>query len=113
MRVWLVRIAWNLALDRKRKICPDQIDEQFAASLVSRAVPADQIVAETRQMQAVLREIDKLPSGERSALLLSAIDDLTTTEIAVILKKSESAIRALLYRARTHLRQRIEKGNRA
>jgi RNA polymerase sigma-70 factor (ECF subfamily) len=113
MRVWLVRIAWNLALDRKRKVRPDQIDEQFAASLVSRTIPADQALSETRQMQIVLREIDKLPSAERSALLLSAIDDLTTNEIAVILKKSESAIRALLFRARTHLRQRIEKGNRA
>jgi RNA polymerase sigma-70 factor (ECF subfamily) len=113
MRVWLVRIAWNLALDRKRKIRPDQIDEHFAASLISRNIPADQALSETRQMQTVLSEIDKLPSAERSVLLLSAIDELGTTEIAAVLKKSESAIRALLFRARTNLRKRIEKGARA
>jgi RNA polymerase sigma-70 factor, ECF subfamily len=113
MRVWLVRITWNLALDRKRKIRPEQIDEQFAGSLVARNIPADQAISETRHMQAVLREIDNLPTAERSVLLLSAIDELGTTEIAGVLKKSESAVRALLFRARTHLRQRLEKGTRA
>ncbi len=29
MRVWLVRIAWNLALDRKRRKRPEQLDESF------------------------------------------------------------------------------------
>ena len=30
IRPWLVRIAWNLAIDRTRKRRPDQIDEMFA-----------------------------------------------------------------------------------
>jgi RNA polymerase sigma-70 factor (ECF subfamily) len=34
MRVWLVRIAWNLALDRRRKVRPDQMDDAFARSPV-------------------------------------------------------------------------------
>src|SRR5258708_5080826 len=29
MRVWLIRIAWNLALDRRRRIRPEQLDEDF------------------------------------------------------------------------------------
>lgn len=36
MRVWLVRIAWNLALDRKRRVLPTQMDDVFVQSLVSR-----------------------------------------------------------------------------
>src|SRR5580658_8896904 len=35
MRVWLIRIAWNLALDRKRRKRPEQLDESFAKSLAS------------------------------------------------------------------------------
>src|ERR1700726_2487584 len=35
MRVWLIRIAWNLALDRRRRIRPDQMDEAFVHSLVA------------------------------------------------------------------------------
>src|SRR5271168_4366327 len=36
MRVWLVRIAWNLALDRRRRIRPEQFDEGFAEGLVAK-----------------------------------------------------------------------------
>jgi len=112
MRVWLVRIAWNLALDRRRKIRPDQMDEVFAQSLVATGTPADQALNDAQQMSNVLREMEKLPDAERNALLLSAIEELGTTEIALVLKKSESAVRALLFRARTRLRERLAKGGK-
>lgn len=113
LRVWLVRIAWNLALDRRRRIRPDQIDDAFAQSLAARTVPADQTLHDARHIAAVLREIDRLPRPERDALLLSAIDDLSPAEISTLLNRSEAAVRGLLFRARTHLRQRLEKGSRA
>lgn len=112
MRVWLVRIAWNLALDRKRRIKPQQFDIGFAESLAAQTVAADQALSEARQMHAILQAIDHLPKAERAVLLLSAMDDLQTSQIAEILHKSESAVRALLFRARTHLRQRLQKGVR-
>ena len=48
----------------------------------------------------------------RHALLLSAIDELSIPEISTILNRSESAVRALLFRARTRLRERLEKQQR-
>lgn len=113
LRVWLVRITWNAAIDRRRRIRPDQLDEPFAASLVARTAPADQALADARQITATLREIERLPKPERHALLLSAIDELSITEISIILHRSESAVRALLFRARTRLRERLEKGKPA
>jgi RNA polymerase sigma-70 factor (ECF subfamily) len=113
LRVWLVRITWNLAIDRRRRIRPDQLDEPFAESLVARTAPADQALSDTRQITATLREIERLPKPERHALLLSAIDELSITEISTILHRSESAVRALLFRARTRLRERLEKGTSA
>jgi RNA polymerase sigma-70 factor (ECF subfamily) len=113
LRVWLVRISWNLAIDRRRRIRPDQLDEPFAASLFALTIPADQALADARQITATLREIERLPKPERHALLLSAIDELSITEISAILHRSESAVRALLFRARTRLRERLEKGNPA
>jgi RNA polymerase sigma-70 factor (ECF subfamily) len=110
LRPWLVRIAWNLALDRRRRIRPDQIDPAFASSLVAANLPADQAIAETQRIDLVLRELERLPKDERQAILLSALEELSTTEIAHILSRAESAIRALLHRARTRLRTRIEKG---
>jgi RNA polymerase sigma-70 factor (ECF subfamily) len=107
-RVWLIRIAWNLALDRRRRIRPDQIDDTFAATLIASTIPADQVLHESQRMQAVLHELDRLPKAERQVLLLSALDELTTPELAAITGRTESAVRALLFRARTRLRQRLD-----
>ena len=112
MRVWLVRIVWRLALDRKRKITPGQMDEAFARSLVAQHLPADQALAKSRELQHVLEEMDCLPSAERHVLLLCAVEEMKTGEIASVLGKSESAVRALLFRARTRLRERLERGER-
>jgi len=110
MRVWLTRIAWNLALDRRRRIRPDQMDEAFARALVAGSVPADRALDQAQRMAGVLREMDRLPKAERHVLLLSAVDELGTAEMAMVLKKSESAVRALLFRARNRLRERLAKG---
>jgi RNA polymerase sigma-70 factor (ECF subfamily) len=108
LRPWLVRIAWNLALDRTRRARPNQMDDLFAASLVAADLPADQALAEARQIKQVLRAMERLPKQERQALLLSAMDELSTVEIGAVLGRSESSVRSLLFRARAHLRQRLE-----
>jgi RNA polymerase sigma-70 factor (ECF subfamily) len=108
LRPWLVRIAWNLALDRVRRARPSQLDDLFAAGLVSADLPADQALAEAGQIKQVLRAMERLPKKERKALLLSAMDELSTAEIGDILGRSESSVRSLLFRARAHLRQRLE-----
>jgi RNA polymerase sigma-70 factor (ECF subfamily) len=113
LRVWLVRITWNLALDRRRRIRPDQLDETFALSIAGRNTPADVALHEARELARVFLEIDRLPRAERQVLLLSAIDELDTRELAQVLNKSESAIRALIFRARTRLRERLTKGGKA
>jgi RNA polymerase sigma-70 factor (ECF subfamily) len=108
MRVWLVRIAWNLALDRRRRLRPEQIDESFAESLVAAGMPADEMICEAQRMTAVLREMERLPKAERHVLLLSAVEELGTAAMAEVLGRSESAVRALLFRARIRLRERLE-----
>jgi RNA polymerase sigma-70 factor (ECF subfamily) len=113
LRVWLVRITWNLALDRRRRIRPDQMDEAFAHTLAGRNTPADIALHDSRELARVFHEIDRLPRAERQVLLLSAIDELDTRELAQVLNKSESAIRALIFRARTRLRERLTKGGKA
>src|SRR5579862_5572076 len=77
MRVWLVRIAWNLALDRKRRKRPEQLDENFAKSLVSATISADAAMEEAQRYQSALREVERLPKAERHVLLLSALEELS------------------------------------
>jgi RNA polymerase sigma-70 factor (ECF subfamily) len=110
MRVWLVRVAWNLAIDRRRRIRPEQFDEGFAEGLVARNLPADEALNEAQRLRSVLRELERLPRAERDVLLLSVVDELRTAEMAEVLGRSESAVRALLFRARTRLRERLEDG---
>jgi RNA polymerase sigma-70 factor (ECF subfamily) len=106
LRVWLVRIAWNLALDRRRRIRPQQIDDAFAGQLAAHSVPADQALSEARQVANLLAAIERLPKLERQVLLLSAVEELSTAEVAGVIGKSESAARSLLFRARTRLKER-------
>ena len=108
-RPWLARIAWNLALDRKRKVRPEQMDEVLAAGLLANGRPADIALADAGYVRHVLEALDRLPRAEREVLLLSAIDDLTTAEIALMLQRSESSVRSLVFRARTHLNERLER----
>jgi RNA polymerase sigma-70 factor, ECF subfamily len=110
MKVWLIRIAWNLAIDRRRRIRPQQMDESFADGLAASNVAADRALDEAQRMRAVLREMERLPKAERHVLLLSAVEELGTAEMAQVLGKSASAVRALLFRARTRLRERLERG---
>ena len=107
VRAWLVRIAWNLAIDRIRRVRPDQMDEMFAAELVSRELAADEAVEEAERIASVLAGIERLPKRERQALLFSAMEELSNTEIAVVMGKSESSVRSLIFRARARLRERI------
>lgn len=108
LRPWLVRIAWNLAMDRRRRVRPNQMDDLFAEALVSTDLPADEALAGAGRIRQVLGAIERLPGKEREALLLSAMDELSTVEIAAVLGRSESSVRSLLFRARAHLRQRLE-----
>jgi RNA polymerase sigma-70 factor (ECF subfamily) len=123
-RVWLVRIAWNLAIDRirRRKSRPADsgfadsqfvdsqfVDSQFVDTLIAPGPPADRALEDRLHIHAALREIERLPKSERHVLLLSSLEELDTAEIAAIIGRSEAAVRSLLHRARTRLRERLEK----
>jgi len=107
VRPWLVRIAWNLSLDRRRRVRPEQMDEVFAAGLVSLDAPADEVLEEGRRMKQVLASIERLRKSEREALLLSAMEELSTAEIGAVMGRSEASVRSLLFRARTRLKERL------
>lgn len=102
-RVWLIRIVWNIVLDRKRraKTRPETDDVQELA----RVLPAGGLSADERAMAAqhhthVLRCVDQLPVKEREVLLLSAFEELSSVEIATVLRITESSVRSRLFRAR-------------
>jgi len=111
-RVWLVRIVWNIVLDRKRraKTRPEGEDiADHARVLHSGDRAADDAAISSQQQARILALIDRLPPREREALLLSAVEELTTAEIAAALGTTESSIRSRIFRARRELAVLLEK----
>ena len=111
-RVWLVRIVWNIVLDRKRraKTRPENEDiADHARALPSNDRAADVTVISNEEQARILALIDKLPRREREALLLSAVQELTTGEIAAMLGTTESSIRSRIFRARREMAVLLEK----
>lgn len=105
-RVWLIRIVWNLVLDRKRrqKTRPENEDiADLVRVLPAQELRADQAVISAQRHAHVLALIDRLPRKEREALLLCALDELSNGEIAAVLGITESSVRSRLFRARREL----------
>ena len=102
-RVWLIRIVWNIVLDRKRraKTRPETDDvADLARVLPSTGLSAEQLTAAAQHHEHVLACVDKLPDKERQVLLLSAFEELNSVEIAAVLGITESSVRSRLFRAR-------------
>jgi RNA polymerase sigma-70 factor (ECF subfamily) len=102
-RVWLIRIVWNIVLDRKRraKTRPETDDvEELARVLPANGLTAEQRAAAAQHHAHVLACVDQLPPKERQVLLLSAFEELSSVEIAAVLGITESSARSRLFRAR-------------
>ena len=111
-RVWLIRIVWNIVLDRKRRAkSRPEIDD--IGDLV-RVLPATGLSAEDRAAAAqhhaqMLQLVDSLPPKEREVLVLSAFEELSSVEIAEVLGVTESSVRSRLFRARNIMAERLER----
>jgi RNA polymerase sigma-70 factor, ECF subfamily len=102
-RVWLIRIVWNIVLDRKRraKTRPETDDvADLARVLPMKGLSAEEQAAAAQHHAHVLACLDQLPAKERQVMMLSAFEELSSVEIAEVLEISESSVRSRLFRAR-------------
>jgi RNA polymerase sigma-70 factor (ECF subfamily) len=102
-RVWLIRIVWNIVLDRKRraKTRPETDDvAELARVLPCNGLSAEQVASAAQHHAHVLACADQLPAKEREVLMLSAFEELSSVEIATVLNITESSVRSRLFRAR-------------
>jgi RNA polymerase sigma-70 factor, ECF subfamily len=102
-RVWLIRIVWNIVLDRKRraKTRPETDDvAELARVLPCKGLSAEEIASAAQHHAHVLACVERLPAKERQVLMLSAFEELSSVEIAEVLGITESSVRSRLFRAR-------------
>ncbi|HVN93609.1 MAG TPA: RNA polymerase sigma factor [Terracidiphilus sp.] len=110
-RVWLIRIVWNIVLDRKRraKTRPETDDvSELARVLPSTGLSAEEVASAAQHHAHVLGCVDRLPAKERQVLVLSAFDELSSVEIASVLGITESSVRSRLFRARNLMAELLE-----
>jgi RNA polymerase sigma-70 factor, ECF subfamily len=106
LRSWIARIAWNVAIDRKRKPREQPIDDHFEVPQKARA---EQDVISGQMLELLERAINKLPRKERQALILASVEEMSMAEIAQIVGTSEATVRGRVFRARQQLRERMKR----
>ena len=101
-RAWLVRIAWRLALDRRRA-AKRRERRELAAVETGAAPDAEQLAAASEFQARLWRAIDTLPEDLRMVVVLSGIQGYDTGEVAGLLELPDGTVKSRLYRARKRL----------
>jgi len=117
---WFYRILVNCCLDHQRKRrgwrrlvgwSGGRDDERDASNPVERLAapftdPTDAMVTDHR-MRRLWEAVEDLSPQQRAAVSLQCREELSTKEIAVVLKLSEATVRVHLHRAYSALRRRV------
>jgi RNA polymerase sigma-70 factor, ECF subfamily len=106
-RTWLARIAWRVAVERRRK-ADVPLEDTSEVLQTNSALPADQMILRAELSAMLNRLIEALPAKLRDPLALSTLEELTPANIAAILGIREAAVRSRLFRARQVLREKLE-----
>lgn len=119
---WLFRLTANVCLDwlRAKKRRPtvslttlDDEDQEVQMELPDPAKGPEELLLAAEDRQALIRALNALPVEYREILTLRAIDDLSYTEIAAVLKLPEGTVKSRLSRARAALRNKLlQNGNK-
>src|SRR4051812_28669642 len=104
LRPWLYRIAHNASLNvlRQAGADHDEISEQ-----IDGVETPPQALERGERFRSVVAAVRKLPDRQRDALVLQALEGRSYDEIAVELGVTGGAVRQLLNRARTTLREGV------
>jgi|SRR5579884_2255596 len=102
-RAFLARVAWRAAVDRRRVRRVEEPDPELA----SQAESPEAVVIAADWSAAVHRLIDALPEEFRQPLALSAVEEMSSPEIAAVMGIPEGTVRSRISRARQLLREKL------
>jgi RNA polymerase sigma-70 factor, ECF subfamily len=111
---WLLKITRNLVFNemRRRKrhaLTPLQTEAEGEEMQLKdeRGQTPDAALLEGELQTAIEAAIGELPETQRMAVVLRRYEELSYDEIADVLDQSVPAVKSLLFRARTELRERL------
>lgn len=112
---WMFTITRNLVFNemrrrqRKPSVSMDEREQEYNLLAPDETTSApDQQILENELVQAIDSAIQALPEKQRLAVVLRRYEDRSYEEIADILGLSLSAVKSLLFRARTQLKENLQ-----
>jgi RNA polymerase sigma-70 factor (ECF subfamily) len=104
-KAYLARVAWRIAVERlpKREMV-DGVVEMLVAVGDS---PEASALRGAEELQ-LRRLIDALPEELRQTLILSALEEMNSREVGLVMGIPEGTVRTRLMRARAELRKKFE-----
>ncbi len=106
-RAFLARAVWRNALDRLPRSGIHMEDVEASDPADTRESPEESSLR-TSEQALLHRLIDGLPEDLRQPLLLCAIDEMNSREVAAALSLPEGTVRTRVMRAKAELRRRFE-----
>jgi len=106
-RPWLVRIAWRLAIDRRRSERRRETRERVAWADAPPAPTAEQVASTRQTEERVWRAVEELPEKLRIVVVLSAIEGYGVREVAALLQVPEGTVKSRLHDARRQMLERL------
>jgi RNA polymerase sigma-70 factor (ECF subfamily) len=116
VRTWLFRIAYNLCVDRSRKLDrspsevslqgTSEVDETF--DIPDGRWQPDQIAMDSEMASAIEAAIGSMSEKLRSVLLLHDKEDLPYEEIAAMVGVPIGTVKSRLFLARAHLQKHLQ-----
>jgi RNA polymerase sigma factor (sigma-70 family) len=99
---WLCGIAVNLAkMHLRRRAAQPRL-------VAAGGITAEAVDVEERELLRIVQDaVELLPPGQRDAVLMHYVDDLSCQEIAQLLHTTPGAVRVRLHRARAQLRREL------
>jgi RNA polymerase sigma-70 factor, ECF subfamily len=110
--VWLRRVAHNKLVDRFRRAPPAPVvplEEIGEEVFQDEALAPERVALQREELERLYRAVGKLSLPQRQVMRLRYGDGLRFAEIAVLLDKSEAAVRKLCSRALAVLRSDYER----
>jgi RNA polymerase sigma-70 factor (ECF subfamily) len=105
---WLFSIARHTLQDARRRKRPQVNLDLLAPTLADPALSPEALIVRDEQARTLRRLLRRLPDDQRLAILLRFFDDHSTDEAAALLGRSAGAIKMLVHRAITSLREQWE-----
>lgn len=102
LKPWLYRIAYNEAIELRRRRRPV---EPLESGVADAAVSVEEQAERSERLQMLFHDMTDLPERQRAVLVMRELNGLEFGEIGAALGTSPSAVRQALYEARRGLQQ--------